>query len=142
MEDGLSILGRARRAYFKAAEGISTMSNHRCQMGCVVVSGHHIISSGCNSADKVHAFQARVDKKMFGCDCAGFLHAETAALLPLIKRRVDLSKAEIYIIRKRRGNGKLGMARPCPRCMSVIKDCGIKYVNYSTESGYAQEVIL
>ena len=142
-EDGPSFpstLSKTKRAYFKAAESISTLSNHRCRVGCVVVNKHKIISSGHNSANKTHAFQARLDKRTFGCECAGFLHAETDALLPLIKNRVDLSNASIYVYREKKDNTK-GMARPCPRCMSIIKSCGIKYINYSTADGFAEEVI-
>lgn len=133
-------LGKAKRAYFKAAESISQLSNHRCKLGCVVVNGHRIISSGHNSTDVTHGFQARLDKKFFGCECAGILHAETSALLPLIRDRVDLSRATIYVYRKMK-DGSMGMARPCPRCMSVIKSCGIKYINYTTADGFASEVI-
>lgn len=138
--DSFSELGKSKRAYFKAAEGISSLSNHRCKIGCVVVSGHRIISTGHNSANKTHAFQAKIDKRFFGCECSGFLHAETDALLPLIKGGVNLSNASIYVYRKMK-DGSIGMARPCPRCMSVIKQCGIRYINYTTYDGVASEVV-
>lgn len=128
-------------AYFKAAEAVSKLSDHRCQIGCIIVNGHKIISSGCNTHTKTHAFQANLDKKMFGCECAGYLHAEIDALLPLIRNKVDLSRAIVYTFRKDR-NGKIALSRPCSRCMSVIKSLGIHRVKYSTEYGYASEVIL
>lgn len=133
-------LSKTKRAYFNAAENVASLSNHRCKIGCVVVNKHRIISSGHNSNNKTHAFQARLDKKTFGCECAGLLHAETDALLPLIRNKIDLSGAIIYVYRQMKDGGR-GMARPCPRCMSIIKDCGIKYINYTTESGFAEEVI-
>lgn len=133
-------LGKAKRAYFNAAQGVSTLSDHRCHIGCVVVNKHKIISSGHNSAQKTHAFQARLDKRTFSCECAGPLHAETDALLPLIKSRVDLSNASIYVYRSMR-DGTQGMARPCPRCMSIIRSCGIKTINYSTADGFAEELV-
>lgn len=132
-------LSKSKRAYFKAAEAIASMSNHRCKMGCVVVNGHKIISSGHNSASKTHPLQNRLDKHTFKCECAGFLHAETDALIPLINNRLDLSKATIFVYRKM-GN-KTGMARPCSRCMSIIKQCGIRFINYSTNNGFAEEMI-
>ena len=135
-----STLSKTKRAYFNAAESVSTLSDHRCRIGCIVVNKHKIISSGHNSAQKTHAFQARLDKRTFNCECAGTLHAETDALLPLIKGRVDLSNASIYVYRSMR-DGTQGMARPCPRCMSIIKSCGIKTINYSTADGFAEEVI-
>lgn len=132
--------GGAKKSYFKAAKSMSELSDHRCKMGCVVVRGHRIISSGHNSASKRHAFQAKIDKKFFNCECAGYLHAETDALIPLIKEGADLSGASIYVYRTMR-DGSVGMARPCPRCMGVIKSCGIKSINYSTPDGYACETI-
>lgn len=134
-------LSGAKRTYFRAAQSIAALSNHRCQMGCVVVKGHRIISSGHNSATTTHAFQAKVDSRYFDCECAGFLHAETDALLPLMNQKVDLSQASIYVYRSMR-NGSQGMARPCPRCMGVIKSLGIKKINYSTPDGFAEEFIV
>lgn len=133
-------IGGAKKAYFRAAESISQLSNHRCQMGCVVVKGHRIISSGHNSATTTHAFQAKVDSNYFGCSCAGYLHAETDALIPLINQKTDLSQASIYVYRGMK-DGSRGMARPCPRCMGVIKSLGIKKINYSTPDGFAEEII-
>ena len=140
MPNDTDTLGRSRRAYFRAAESVSTLSNHRCKIGCVVVRGHRIISSGHNSKDSVHAFQARIDKEYFNCECAGVLHAETDALLPLIKSKIDLNGASIYVFRRMK-DGSLGMARPCQRCMKVIRKCGIKYINYTTYDGYASETV-
>ena len=138
--DSSSPLSKKNLTYFRAAEAMSELSNHRCKMGCVVVNAHRIISSGHNSATNTHAFQAKLDKKFFGCECAGYLHAETDALLPLIKSSMDLSRASIYVYRSMK-NGLRGMARPCPRCMSVIKQLGIKTVNYSTNQGFATEYL-
>lgn len=140
MEDGSSGLSKTKKAYFKAAEAMSLLSDHRTKLGCVVVKNHKIISSGHNSWTKTHPFQAKIDKKFFGCECAGKLHAETDALLPLIKNGIDLTDASIYVIRKM-NDGSNGMARPCPRCMSIIKKCGIKNINYTTGDGFAHEVV-
>lgn len=133
-------VSRKVTTYFKAAEAVSRLSDHRCQIGCVVVDGHRIISSGHNSKTRTHAFQAKLDKKFFGCECAGLVHAETAALIPLINSKQDLSRAVIYVFRRNR-NGDIALSRPCPRCMSVIKSCGIKEVRYTTPTGYANEYI-
>lgn len=133
-------VGGAKRAYFRAAESVASLSNHRVRMGCVVVKGHRIISSGHNSATNTHAFQAKVDSNYFGCSCAGYLHAETDALIPLINQKVDLSQATLYVYRNMR-DGTRGMARPCPRCMGVIKSLGIRKIHYTTPDGFAEEVI-
>lgn len=131
-------MGKAERAYFKAARSVSELSDHRHRIGCVVTMGHRIISSGCNSKTKCHALQAKLDKEMFGCESLGPVHAEVDALLPLIRNRVDLSKASLYVYREHR-DGSLGLARPCARCMQLIKQCGIKRIRYTTDMGYAVE---
>ena len=52
-------------AFFRSAEAISKLSDHRYQIGCVIVNGHKLISSGCNTHTKKHAFQAQLDKDNF-----------------------------------------------------------------------------
>ena len=76
--------------------------------------------------------------KFFKVFSYGPKHAEFAALLPLIRKRVDLTGATIYVYRET-ADKKLAMARPCPRCMSLIKKYGIKRIKYSTPDGFAVE---
>ena len=75
----------------------------------------------------------------FKCDCSGFVHAEVDALAPLIEQHVDLTQASIYVYRSS-CTGR-GMARPCPRCIYLIKKVGIRKINYSTPDGYVEEVL-
>lgn len=135
------ILSKTKQAYFRAAEAMSRLSDHKCQLGCVVVNNHHIISSGHNSDSRGHGFQKRLDEKFFNDGKSrGCKHAEIDALLPLIRNRVDLTRATIYVFRKNKHN-ELAMARPCPRCMSIIKQQGIRKIEYTTDLGFASEVI-
>ena len=60
--------------------------------------------------------------------------------MPLIRDGIDLSNAAIYVYRVHK-NGTLAMSRPCPSCMQLIKDVGIKRVFYTTENGYVYEKI-
>ena len=123
---------------FRAAKAVSEMSDHRVKVGCVVVNKHRIISSGFNSHSKCHKVQALLDKETFGCDCPGKVHSETAALLPLIKDGVDLSRASIFVYREHR-SGAIACARPCARCERLIKQCGIKKIYFSVDNGFAEE---
>lgn len=133
------MIGKTNKAYFRAAKAVSELSNYpRHKIGCVVVKGHRIISSSCNSATKCHPLQARLDSEKYGVECPGRVHAEISALLPLIRDKVDLSNASIYIFRQHK-NGTLAMAKPCSSCQKVIKQLGIKKVFYSIENGYAVE---
>ena len=134
------MISKSERAYFNAAKAISKLSDHKQKLGCVVVSNHHIISSGHNSATKYHRLQAELDKKYFGDNCLGPMHAELDALLPLIKNKFDLSNSTIYVYREHK-NGDYAIARPCPRCMQLIKSCGIRKMKYTTEDGFANEYI-
>ncbi len=136
----LTKLGKKDRSYFRIAATESILSDHRCRIGCVVVNNHHVIGTGHNSASDEHGFQVRLNKKFFNMENAGHKHAEIDALLPLIRQHIDLSAATLYVYRKN-GLGKLAMSRPCPRCMSVIKECGIKKVKYTTPDGYAAELL-
>ena len=137
----MQYLSKTKKSYFKAAEAISLLSDHKCQLGCVIVNNHKIISSGHNSNSKGHGFQKRLDEKFFNDGKSrGCKHAEIDALLPLIRNKYDLSRASIYVFRKHK-SGDLAMARPCPRCMSIIKEQGIRKIEYTTDFGFASEVL-
>lgn len=134
-------LSKTKQAFFRAAESISLLSDHKCQLGCVVVNNHKIISSGHNSNSRGHGFQKRLDEKFFNDGKSrGCKHAEIDALLPLIRNRCNLSRATIYVFRKHK-NGNLAIARPCSRCMSIIKEQGIRKIEYTTDDGYVSEVL-
>ena len=101
---------------------------------------HRIISSASNSNSKTHPLQKKYNKYRFTDEGDHKQHAELAALVPLIRDGIDLSNAAIYVYRAHK-NGTLAMSRPCPSCMQLIKDVGIKRVFYTTENGYAYEKI-
>jgi deoxycytidylate deaminase len=130
---------RTEISYFNAAKAMSELSDHKqYKLGCVVVDRHKIISSGRNSHSRTHSIQAQIDTRRFGCTCPGYKHAEVDALIPLIRRGVDLSKASIYVYRQHK-DGRLAMAKPCCGCEQLIKECKIKKIYYSIENGFAQE---
>lgn len=133
-------LSRTERSFFKAAQSVSQLSDHRCRIGCVIVDKHRIISSGHNSDTKCHPIQAQLDGKHFNCDCVGKVHAETSAIIPLLKSKDDFSRATLYTYREFK-DGSLAMARPCPRCMELIKKLGITRIKYTTNHGYATELL-
>ena len=129
---------KSERAYFGAAKAVSELSDHRVKVGCVVVNKHRVVSSGFNSNTKCHKVQAILDKETFGCECPGKMHAETAALLPLIRDGIDLSRASIFVYREHK-NGVAACARPCARCERLIRQSGIKRIFYTVENGIAEE---
>lgn len=134
-----NFLSKTERAYFKAAEAISELSNYPVhKLGAVVVSKHHIVGSGCNSRTKCHPLQAKLDTEKYGVECPGYVHAEIAALLPLIRDKINLNGAAIYIFRKHQ-DGTLAMAKPCSNCQKIIKQLGIKKICYTVEGSYKVE---
>lgn len=133
------MIGKTNKAYFRTAKAVSELSNYPIhKIGCVIVKGHRIISSGHNSKTKCHPLQAKLDTEKYGTECPGKCHAEIMALLPLMKNKTDLSNASIYIYREHK-DGSLAMAKPCSSCQKVIKQLGIKKIFYSIEHGYAIE---
>ena len=134
-------MSKTNLAYFKAAKAISELSDHyRYKVGAVVVMNHRIISSGHNSDSKTHPLQKKYNKYRFTDEGEHKQHAELAAILPLIREKVDLSNAVIFTHRVHK-NGAFAMSRPCKSCMQLIKDVGIKKICYTTEDGYASERI-
>lgn len=110
----------ARQEFFmrKAAQ-LAFKSNMGHRHGCLVVINDEIISTGYNHT-KIHFYHN------WSC------HAEIDALRK-IKRNVDLSNAEMYVVRI--GPESLGhpfkMSKPCEGCEAAILKCGIKRVYYS-----------
>lgn len=132
---------RKQKSFFDAAKAVSESSEFpKVHIGCVVTEGNHrIISSGCNST-KTHPLQKQLNRERFEVDSVHSLHAEVSALLPLMKEDIDFSKVEVYTHRNY-ANGKIAMARPCPSCMKLIKDLGVKKIHYTTADGYACEYV-
>jgi deoxycytidylate deaminase len=79
-----------------------------------------------------------LDTEKYGVECAGKCHAEISALLPLIRDKVDLSNASLYVFRQHK-DGTLAMARPCSSCQKMIRQMKIKKCFYTIENGYAVE---
>lgn len=131
---------KKQKSFFDAAKAVSKMSDFpRIHIGCVVTDAHRIISSGCNST-KTHPLQKVLNKERFDADTPHTLHAEVAALAPLIKEDIDFTKVSIYVYREKR-NGELGLARPCASCLRLIKKLKIRNIYYTSEGGYSYEKI-
>lgn len=118
----------------------------RFHIGCVITYKNKIIGAGHNS-NKSHPMQRKYNRRYrkFNCTKGQYIHdsvhAETHAISSVryvIGKDVDWSKASIYIYRI--CNGKplgYGCAKPCPACMQMIRDLGIKNVYYTDDDGYS-----
>lgn len=127
-------LTRRQRSFFESAKAASLLSDHpQFHLGC-------IISSGCNSITRCSTIQQKIDHNRFGGEHRGVCHAETAALLPLIRQRADLASCTAYLYRSHK-DGSLAISRPCSGCMSLLRAVGIRRVFFTVEGGYAVEDI-
>lgn len=132
-------LTKSHRAYFKAAKAVSEMSDfERVKIGAVAVYSHRIISSGTNS-NKTNPLQKKYNAYRYSKDMGHTLHAEVECLLPLINRKdIDFSRVSLYIHRTHK-DGTLALARPCPACMALIRELGIKKIYYTGDGSYISE---
>ena len=130
---------KSHRAYFKAAKAMSEMSNFKQHhIGAVAVHGHKIISSGFNS-NKTNPIQKRLNIYRFDVDTNHTVHAELACLLPLINRKdINFSDVSLYIYREYK-NGIPAISRPCPSCMALIRQLGVRKLYYSGDNSFINE---
>jgi deoxycytidylate deaminase len=133
---------KSHRAYFKAAKSVSELSDFKQHhIGAVAVYGHKIISSGCNSC-KTNPMQKRLNIHRFDADTPATLHAELSCLLPLINRKdIDFNNVSLYIYREYK-NKTPAISRPCPSCMALIRELGIRKLYYTGDSSYINEEII
>ena len=134
---------------FKLARECSLKSDYTsncssAKIGCVISYKRTILAKGCNS-NKTHTTQAKYNKWRYKDKSNNYLpekaHAEMRALQKIQYLDIDFSKVRVYIYRETR-DGKLAMARPCPACLARIKEMGIKHILYTTDCGYASEVLV
>ena len=124
--------------FFQTAKVISGMSTRRrFKIGAIVVYKNKLISAGVNS-DKSHPVQKSYDRWR-GFRTHHSCHAEVRAILN--SKMSNLAGHELFVYRQTK-DGRLGNARPCPACMKMIQDYGIKKIFYTTVNGYCQEVLL
>lgn len=134
---------KTQQSFFRAADAVAFLSNHRqAKIGCVLVDKHRIISSGHNSSTRCSPLQKKMDTSRFGPSDKhrGPVHAETACLLPLIRQGYDMTRSDLYIVRRHK-DGSLALSRPCPGCMSLLRANGVRRVFFSVEGDYAVERI-
>lgn len=130
-------------AFFGAAKEMSKLSDYKKhKIGCVITYKNRIISSSSNST-KTNPLQQKYNKLRFeDVGTPHSVHAETAALLPLLKRDdIDWPHVHIYLFRQH-ANETLAISRPCASCMAMLKDFGIKHIYYTNEGSYCEEHLM
>ena len=92
-----------------------------------VVSGGRILSLGINKTKRSMFVRSYFDSWQN-------THAELDAIRR-VRRKIDLSGTDMYVIRIRKGDGSLGLARPCDNCMRVMRSYGIRRAVYTDDDG-------
>lgn len=111
------------------ADDVVPVSN--AKIAAAIVYRGDIIAIGINKL-KSDPLQARFAKNQH----AIYLHAEIDAIKKALKRltSAEMKKAELYIVRRRKLDGKpaSGCSKPCCGCQRAIETYGISEVHYST----------
>jgi len=109
--------------YFELARNVSKYSNHKYQIGCVLIN-HKPLSVGFNKT-KTHTKYANPETSIRKA-----VHAEVIAILNSGKESIRNGTAYIYRETK---DGNPALARPCKDCMERLENFGIKRIFYTTE---------
>lgn len=127
--------------FFEAARKEALKSDYkRIHIGCILVYKNKIIASGKNSnktspMQKKYRQNARDEWSLYK------EHAEISALSSVWDADLHWRNVAMYIYRIRNIT-PFGMARPCAACMAAIAEKGIKEINYTTDEGFAKEIII
>ena len=132
--------------YFKFAREASMNAtytgSHRFSpmIGAVAIYKGSIVATAWNT-NKTSPLQARYNMYRFNADTPDKCHAEVS-LIQKIRWKfgdsIDWSKLYIYLYREYK-NGALAPSRPCPSCMAMLQELGVKKIYYTTDSGFAEE---
>ena len=137
------------KRYFKFAREASKRAtyqgshNFAPMIGAVAVYKGSIVATACNT-NKTSPLQAKYNVYRFrDSNTLDKAHAEMVLIQKLRWKfgdSIDWSKVHIYLYREYK-DGSLAPSRPCPSCMAMLKDFGIKCIMYTTEDGFAEEKI-
>jgi deoxycytidylate deaminase len=116
--------------------------NTKARLGAVLIRKNEILARSPNYARKSHPLQQQYNRFREGKHTRHALHAEIGALAKVGYTDLEkLKDATVYISRIRL-DGSYGLARPCPACMNALFDFGVRKAYYTTDKGFAKEVIV
>lgn len=126
--------------FFHHARNACEFSDHeRARLGSVLVYKNRIVAMGHNYQHKTSPLQKRLNR-LRGFDpnatyCVNSIHAEVACINNAKGLDIDYSKASIFVYRILK-DGSRALAKPCPACMGLIREMGIKNIYYTTFEGW------
>ena len=133
-----------KKEFFRIAAKEAHKSEYFMKVGCVLEYKHQILSEGYNK-QKSHPLQMKLNKRLENPKSYNENHTQHAEVNAIIQclddPDINWEKVTLYTYRPKNSK-EFGLARPCPRCMTLIKSLGIKHICYTTEDGYAEEFLL
>jgi len=135
-----------KERYFKFAKEASKQAtytgSHRFSpmIGACAEYKGTIVATAYNT-NKTSPLQAKYNVYRFRADTPDKAHAEISLIQKLRWKfgdSIDWSKVHIYLYREYK-DGNLGPSRPCPSCMTLMRELGIKKIYYTTEDGFVEE---
>jgi len=126
-----------KNKYFKMAHREMQKSIHPTRFGAVLVLKNGKVFRSHNKDSKTHPYL----KKHYPFYAVS-IHAELSVLLSVNSYRYgyETKNSTMYIYREDKQN-TIKPARPCPYCMDIIKDAGVKKLIYTDWNGYKTEYI-
>ena len=135
------------KRYFRFAREASKLAtytgshNFSPAIGAVAIYKGSIVATAFN-ANKTSPLQAKYNIYRFrDSNTLDKVHAEVSLIQKLRWKfgdSIDWAKVHIYLYREYK-DGRIAPSRPCPSCMMMLKELGIKRIAYTTEDGYAEE---
>lgn len=113
----------------------------RAKLAALLVERRAVLGIGFNS-NKTHPRMKSPSSEYPNC-----LHAEVDAILNAQRRGYSMHNTTLFIARVKRPHSNsrayiMGLARPCWRCREIIYESGIRTITYTTDSGFATELLL
>ena len=137
-----------KERYFKFAKIAAQFSDYEGTrsapaIGAVAIYKGSVVAIAWNT-NKTSPLQARYNVYRYEpADTPCKAHCETQLIQRLrwkFGNSLDWAKVHIYLYREYK-DGSLAPSRPCPSCMAMLRDFGIKKIMYTTEDGFAEEKI-
>jgi deoxycytidylate deaminase len=97
---------------------------------CTFDKKGRVIATGTNCYKKTHPLMKSYAQKAGESEKKIFKHAELSAILASGNKEID----KIFIQRFE-NDGSYAMAMPCKTCQRIIKDFGIRFVQFTTSEG-------
>lgn len=134
--------------YFKFAKQASLKATYQGAkhfspaIGAVAVYKGSIVAEAWNS-NKTSPLQAKYNVYRFQADTLDKAHCETQLIQKLRWKfgdSLEWRKVHIYLYREHK-DGSTALARPCKSCIKLLADYNVRQIYYTTEDGYAKEIL-